>query len=172
MKKFTKIWLLSLALAACLTVLKANATTMDTKTVSLSLTAWSNSCTIQNYNFGSFNVSVNDQSLEPQAQDVECTFLENAQGYVNIQLANLTATEWTITADNFEFSVDAANAVWLISNLSATATGAFPRQIYVKEANKLWSWSTKMAIKGTIPGWTPAGTYQGNLDLVIQATQG
>jgi hypothetical protein len=87
-----------------------------------------------------------------------------------LELHNLGATEGTITANNFNFALAAATASWLIDNLAAVATTAFPgpNPIYTKAVNKLWSWTSELTIDGTIPGWTPAWSYSGNLELLIQ----
>lgn len=172
MKKITKIWLLSLALAACLTVLNANADTLNTKQVSLTLSGWNNTCIIDNYNFGQHQVSPADQDLTEISTGIVCTFLENAASTVSLQLADVTASEWTITADNFSIAVVEVSHQWLISALPTTTTTNFtnattPISIYNKELNKLWAWTWTLTVGGVIPGWTPMWSYAGNLDLLI-----
>lgn len=173
MKKITKIWVLLLALVACITVLNANAqTTMDTKQVSLTLSGWSNSCTIVDYPFGAHDVSVNPIALGEKTGAITCQFLENPQATVSVSLANLQSAADSIAYDNFQFKVDADNAPqWMINPLTATAYTTFEnaaQSIYVKDENKLWSWASTLTLSWTVPAWKPSGTYTWNLNLTIQ----
>ena len=175
MKKITKLWLLSLALATCATVLNVSADPADTKTVSLTLSGWNNTCVLNNYEFGQHDVSPVDQDLTEITHDVSCTFLENAESDVYLQLGDLLASEWTITADHFSIALTQTSLTWLISALPTLNTYNFAnsgdsKNIYTKELNKLWAWTWNLTVDWVIPGWTPSWSYTGNLDLLITAS--
>ena len=168
MKKITKIWILTLWLVALTSSLFTNA---EKKTVSLTLNPWSNTCSIVDYAFGTKDAAVTAVSLGELTGAISCTFLQNSWATVSLSLSNLTGGGNTIPYTGFQFKVDQATSQWQISNLQAKAYTTFASSnisIYTKEANKLWKWTSVLTLSWTIPAWTPAWTYQGELNLTIQ----
>lgn len=172
MKKFTKIWILTLALFVLTASLFAKAASkVEKKTVSLTLTQWSNSCTIENYAFGTKDASYSAIPLWEMTGAITCTFLENTWTTISLWLTNLTGGGNTIPYTWFQFKVAAANASWAISNLTEKPYTTFTQaniDIYTKAPNKLWYWSSVLTLSWTIPAWTAWWTYQGELNLTIQ----
>lgn len=173
MNKITKIWVLWLALLTLTTALFANAgVNGDTKKVSLVLSWSNNTCVTSNFELGTKTMGNGATAFDKQTKDLTCEFLWNWASKVVLHLDQLSAGNWlNIAASNFSFSVTAVNTpTWYIGALAATGnTFAADRTIYTKEANKLWSWTTSLSISWTVPAFTAAWTYSGNLNVLIQA---
>jgi len=138
--------------------------------VTLTLTAWSNTCTLNDYNLWTHDASADNQYVESSWQDIVCEFLQNTWVIVLLSMGNLT--DWTkvIWAENFTWVVTAiGNSLWSISNLIWWNYNlSWSQEIYWKAENTLWKWTWDLQIIWTIPAWTPSGTYTWSLEIVIQ----
>jgi len=172
MNKFTKIWVLWLGLLALTTALFVNAANNGaTQKVSLTLNWSNNTCTTSDFALGSKTASSGATAFSAVSHDLTCEFLENWSVKVNLSLADLSAgSSLSIPKGNFSFSITAWTKSWNIAALTASGnTFAADRTIYTKEANKLWAWTTSLSISWTVPAYTAAWTYTGNLQVTIQA---
>lgn len=174
MKKFTKIWLLSLALVGCLVALNASAAseTAATKQVQLVITDWENTCTASNYDLSGYTVSSSDQTIKTDTHAVTCEFLDSAATNISFQLTDLkNASNNPIGYANFTWDVSNVDTNWTLNSWhTASITFATPSSVYDKVVNTAWVWTWDLTIGGTIPGWTPAGTYTWNLYVILGAT--
>ena len=138
--------------------------------VTLTLTAWSNTCTLNDYNLGTHNASAEEQYIESSWQEILCEFLQNTWVRVLLSMGDLTDWSKLIWAENFTWVVTAiGNSLWSISNLTWWNYNlSWSQEIYWKAENTLWKWTWDLQIIWTIPAWTPSGTYTWSLEIVIQ----
>jgi len=138
--------------------------------VTLTLTAWSNTCTLNDYNLGTHNASAEEQYVESSWQEILCEFLQNTWVRVLLSMGDLTDWSKLIWAENFTWVVTAiGNSLWSISNLTWWNYNlSWSQEIYRKAENTLWKWTWDLQIIWTIPAWTPSGTYTWSLEIVIQ----
>jgi len=138
--------------------------------VTLTLTAWSNTCTLNDYNLGTHNASAEEQYIESSWQEILCEFLQNTWVRVLLSMGDLSDWSKLIWAENFTWVVTAiGNSLWSISNLTWWNYNlSWSQEIYRKAENTLWKWTWDLQIIWTIPAWTPSGTYTWSLEIVIQ----
>jgi len=138
--------------------------------VTLTLTAWSNTCTLNDYNLGTHDASAEEQYIESSWQEILCEFLQNTWVRVLLSMGDLSDWSKLIWAENFTWVVTAiGNSLWSISNLTWWNYNlSWSQEIYRKAVNTLWKWTWDLQIIWTIPAWTPSGTYTWSLEIVIQ----
>ena len=172
MNKITKIWVLWLALWTLVITLNARAASWDAQQkVSLVLNDWNNSCTISDFNLGSHVVSPVDQAVDVDDDDFNCKFLESRAATLAISLTNLSWASDSIPVQNFTWTFSNFVKQGTIDNgidLAEFIFSATTQSFYWKEANTIWELTWNLKIWWKVPGWTPAWTYTGTLDLVIQ----
>ena len=139
--------------------------------VTLTLTAWENTCTLNDYNLGTHDASTVNQYVESSGQEIMCEFLQNSWVGVLLSMNNLADWEKIIWAENFTWIVTASgDALWSISNLIWWSYNlSWTKEIYWKSMNTIWKWIWDLQIQWIIPAWTPSGTYTWTLEIVIQA---
>ena len=137
--------------------------------VTLTLTAWENTCTLNDYNLGTHNVSSEDQNVSTSWQDMVCEFLKNP--WATIQLSMWDLADWTkeIWRQYFTWIVTSLwNPLWTIANLTWWSYNfSLGHIIYTKEANTIWTWTWSLSIEWSIPAWTPGGQYTWELNVII-----
>jgi len=141
----------------------------STGQVTLTLTAWENTCTLNDYNLGTHNVSSDDQNVSTPWQNIVCEFLKNP--WATIQLSMWDLIDWTkeIWRQYFTWIVTSLwNSLWTIANLTWWSYNFLSSHvIYTKEANTIWTWTWSLAIEWIIPAWTPSWEYTWELNIVI-----
>jgi len=180
MKKFTKIWVLWLALCSLLIALSTSADTGAVKKLELKLKAKADSCTMSDYNLGEFTVSESAITIaKTWSNTITCELWSNPSHNITLELktwlsdASSTPVQ-TIDRSNFSFNFTNPHANWSLetwsSVLKSFTNQSFANQttLYVKGQKKIWVWSGTLAIWWTIPAWTPSWTYTWELDLLIQ----
>lgn len=170
MKKITKIWVLSLALIALTTALctKADDPITVTKTVSLILQDWQNTCVAQDYDLWSKQVSPSDQYVGPQTGTITCTILKSPAHHIEIWLEHLTGAADTINANQFTWVISNVQLTWSLANpQTPTFNMATTTTVYPKVENQVWIWTWDLTIDGIIPGWKPAWSYTGTLNVSV-----
>ena len=137
--------------------------------VTLTLTAWENSCTLNDYNLWTHNVSSDDQNVSTSWQNIVCEFLKNP--WATIQLSMWDLADWTkeIWRQYFTWIVSPLwNPLWTIANLTWWSYNFLSSHIiYTKEANTIWTWTWSLAIEWIIPAWTPSWEYTWELNIII-----
>ena len=145
----------------------------STGQVSLTLTEWQNTCTLQDYNLWTHSVSQEDQEVQSENQEIVCEFLQNTWVIVTMSMSNLSAWEseaQKIWANNFTWIVLSWDYAWSIEDLTPWNYNlSWSHTIYTKEENKIWIWTWSLQIEWIIPAWTPSGSYTWALDIIIQA---
>lgn len=171
MNKITKIWVLWVALCGLLVALHTSAatSTVDTKDLTLQLTAWAETCTINDYNFGWFEVKATDQRTAEKTWLVTCTFLKKPQLIMSFQLWDLTNGDGsTISGSNFTWSFVNVDVNWSLHDPADIINQSFSIEAYNKPAKEVWQLTGTLKISWVIPGWTPEWTYTWELNLLIQ----
>lgn len=179
MNKITKILALWLALSALLFALHTSAATWDAKQkLSLKINAKDNSCTMSDYNLGSFEVQDTDRVIPlTGASLVKCELRENAAKKLSLQLLtwltdlNITSEFKTIDKSKFNYEITNIWVKWSLTSPSSTSmngTFASPAILYNKSAEKIGIWTWTLKVWWTIPWWQPSGTYTWELNLLIQ----
>ena len=137
--------------------------------VTLTLTAWENTCTLNDYNLWTHNVSSEDQNVSTSWQDIVCEFLKNP--WATIQLSMWDLVDWTkeIWRQYFTWIVTSLwNSLWSIANLTWWSYNFLSSHIiYTKEVNTIWTWTWSLAIEWIIPAWTPSWEYTWELNIII-----
>ena len=137
--------------------------------VTLTLTAWENTCTLNDYNLWTHNVSSDDQNVSTSWQDIVCEFLKNP--WATIQLSMWDLVDWTkeIWRQYFTWIVTSLwNSLWSIANLTWWSYNFLSSHIiYTKEVNTIWTWTWSLAIEWIIPAWTPSWEYTWELNIII-----
>ena len=137
--------------------------------VTLTLTAWENTCTLNDYNLWTHNVSSEDQNVSTSWQNMVCEFLKNP--WATIQLSMWDLIDWTKTIwrQYFTWIVTSLwNPLWTIANLTWWSYNFLSSHvIYTKEANTIWTWTWSLAIEWIIPAWTPSWEYTWELNIII-----
>lgn len=171
MKNIAKVLVLWLAFASSVVALVVSATTEFKSQVTLTLTEWSNTCILSDYAFSQKQASPIDQITESLWQSMSCIFLKNSANTVSIRMSDLTSSVGvTIPASGFSGEITSWSKIWSIWDLAnqiITGLNTQPK-IYDKDAYTIWEWSGTLTLQGIIPGWTPAWTYTGTIDLVLQ----
>lgn len=171
MNKIAKVWVLWFAFASSLVALLVNATWEYKKQVTLTLTEWSNTCTLSDYMFEEKQASPSDQITESLWQSINCSFLKNSANVVSLHLDDLSNSAGIIIpASGFTWEITSGTkmwSIWELSNQIITWLDAQPK-IYDKVVNTIGERTWTLTLWGTIPGWTPAWTYTGRLDLILQ----
>lgn len=171
MNKITKIWFLSLALCGLLVSLFASASLNVEQKLSLQLNKKDDSCTMLDYDLGSFYVSVSDQVTSVVEHPVSCTMRGNPAQTISVALLSWLATTWgdLISKEHFNLSLTNPTVTWsLTAWTTVNNTFAEQRVLYNKGQKKIWTWTWTLAISWTIPGSTPSWIYTWELDLVLQ----
>ena len=141
----------------------------NTGQVTLTLTAWENTCTLQDYNLWVHNVSSEDQNVSTSWQNIVCEFLKNTSA--TIQLSMWDLVDWTkeIWRQNFTWIVTSLwSSLWTIANLTWWSYNFLSSHIiYTKEANTIWTRTWSLAIEWIIPAWTPSWEYTWELNIII-----
>ena len=137
--------------------------------VTLTLTAWENTCTLNDYNLWTHNVSSEDQNVSTSWQNIVCEFLKNP--WATIQLSMWDLVDWTkeIWRQYFTWIVTSLwNSLWSIANLTWWSYNFLSSHIiYTKEVNTIWTWTWSLAIEWIIPAWTPSWEYTWELNIII-----
>lgn len=172
MNKITKIWVLWVALCSLLVALHTSADTTTTwaaQKLKLQLTAGNESCTMVDYDFGSFDVKATDQSTSEKTWLVTCTFLKKPHLVVTFQLWDLSNGDGsTISGSNFTWSFVGVSVNWSLHQPSDINNQPFTITAYDKPAKEVWELTGNLKISWIIPGWTPEWTYTWELNLMIQ----
>ena len=172
MNKITKIWALWLALCSLLVALYTSADTTTTwaaQRLSLQLTAWAETCTMNDYDFGWFEVKATDQSTAEKTWLVTCTFLKKPHLVMSFQLGDLSNGDGsTISGSNFTWSFVSVDVNWSLHDPADITNQHFTIIAYDKPAKEVWQLTGNLKISWVIPGWTPEWTYTWELNLLIQ----
>lgn len=171
MNKIAKVWVLCLAFASSLVALFVSATWEFKKQVTLTLTEWLDTCILSDYMFEQRQASPSDQVTESLGQTISCSFLKNTANVVSLRLYDLSSSAGIIIpASGFTWQISSGSKIWSIWELSNQIITWLDTQpvIYNKTGYTIWEWSGTLTLWGTIPGWTPAWTYTGRLDLILQ----
>ena len=171
MKKIAKVWVLCLAFASSVVALLVSATSEFTSQVTLTLTEWSNTCTLNDYTFNQKQASPVDQITESLWETISCSFLKNSANQVSLSMSNLSSAAGVIIpASNFSGQITSWITLWSIWNLEDKVLPTLNNQpiVYEKWENTIGEWSGTMTLQWIIPWWTPAWTYTGTIDLVLQ----
>ena len=173
MNKIKKIWVLWLALCGLLVSLytSADPTPAKVNTLSLELKKISDSCTMEDYSFGNFTVSISDQAITAVDHPVSCSMRGNPTQTISIAIKNWLTTTWgdSIDKSKFTFSLTNPTVTWSLLNWSTVNnTFAEQRTLYNKALKKIWTWTWTLTISWTIPGSTPSWVYTWELDLILQ----
>lgn len=172
MNKITKIWVLWVALCSLLVALHTSAATQTwaIQKLQLQLTAADNSCTMVDYDFGSFQVSGVDQRTAEKTGLVLCSLTKKPAVNLSLQLNDLSNGEGSnIPANKFTWSLVDVSANWTLPQPTEKINQAFPIAAYSKNVKEVWVWSGTLKISWVIPGWTPDGTYTWELNLLLQS---
>lgn len=178
MKKWLKIWMLTMAFVAAMTAVvstgKVEAQSTANNEVQVVIgkyNDWVNTCSWGNFLFN-FNASVDEQH-DSTWNVFECKFGESSQKAITLQLSwDLTSTSgWFIISwENVKLS----NTVWtknpdgLWTNTAITSWYATDyNTLFNKNAKTIWDASWSVTIDITVPAWQPDGTYQGTLVLTF-----
>lgn len=171
MKKLARIWVLCLTLATILTALHASAVVLDTKTVSLVLTEWSNSCVLNDYTFPELQASPVDQETAAVGESITCSFLRNSADIVTITMWDLSNDVGVvIPASGFNAQTSSGVVKWSIWNLEdgTYLSLASSQKIYSKLEDTIWVWTGILTLWWMVPGGTPGWTYTGVLEVILQ----
>ena len=175
MRKITKIWVLWLALCMLLSALNTNANVDLRQKLELKITTKSNSCTMSEYDLGSFEVSDTERTINlTWANIVRCELRENAAQKISLQLLvwlKDSSINKTIDKSNFKFDLSNVSVSWTLSGGNSVSNTSFATatKLYDKGLNQIGVWSWTLKIWWTIPAWTPSGTYTWEINLLIQA---
>lgn len=183
MKKWLKIWMLTMAFLAAMTTVistgkvEAQAADPDTSNyVRVSINAynnWQNDCSGTNYIFN-FTGSTQEQT-DSKTGTITCVLGNKTWQAITLQLSWDLTAEWVdlpIPRGNISFT----NGTWTrVPEDLGTAwepwTSAFgdtPKTLFNKAGNKIWDASgTNLTIEVKVPAWQPDGTYQGTLVLTF-----
>jgi len=180
MKKWLKIWMLTMAFLATMTAVvstgKVQADQDASKVVQVTITeynGWNNNCTLEDYIF-SFDASTQSQN-QTTGHDIVCKFWNATGVAVTLQLqGDLTNLDGAIISSG---NVKVTNGTWndnpsdlgeetSVSGLAIN--GEYWQTLFNKTGNTIWdaTW-VNVEITVTVPGWTPNGTYEGTLVLTF-----
>lgn len=170
MKKITKLSILWIALLSSAFMI-SNSTTQAAKNVTLTLTEWSNTCTILDYALWTKTVSVSQQSISSSAQNISCSFYKNAANEVTLTISDLSDWSHTIAKSNFKWTTAKVSKTWTISDLTGKTSFSLASAtwVYTKEINKIWTRTWTLKLDLTIPAWQPGWSYTGTIDLTLQS---
>lgn len=181
MKKWLKIWMLTMAFLAAMTVAvstwKVNAEQDSTKKVEVSISDYNsgnNNCVLEDYTF-SVEAKTEDQTVST-GHTISCIFWDASQKTVTLELSGDLSNWSTIIPATW---VKLTNATW-VSTPDDIIQQQYPHEggdtfiigsgasLVTKFANKIGdaTW-TNVEISVTIPAWTPNGTYEGTLVLTF-----
>ena len=137
--------------------------------VTLTLTAWENTYTLNDYNLGTHNVSSEDQNVSTSWQNIVCEFLKNPWATIQLSMWDLVDGTKEIWRQNFTWIVTSLwNSLWTIANLTWWSYNfSWSHIIYTKQANTIWTWTWSLAIEWIILAWTPGGQYTWELNVII-----
>lgn len=178
MKKWLKIWMLTMAFVAAMTAVvstgKVSAeegkSSNEVQVVIGKYNDWKNTCTWGNFLFN-FDASIDEQH-DSTWNVFECKFGESSQKAITLQLSwDLTsASGFVISWENVKLS----NTVWtknpdgIWNNTAITSWDAKSLQtLFNKNEKTIWDASWTVTIDLTVPAWQPDGTYQGTLVLTF-----
>jgi len=141
----------------------------STGQVTLTLTAWENTCTLNDYNLWTHNVSSEDQNVSTSWQNIVCEFLKNTSATIQLSMWDLVDGTKEIWRQYFTWIVSSLwNPLWTIANLTWWSYNFLSSHIiYTKEANTIWTRTWSLAIEWTIPAWTPSWEYTWELNIII-----
>ena len=172
MNKTIKLWAFALALWMFATVFVSTSNETHATIASVTLTWWTDvDCTLSDYAWTWLTASELAQSLNEKTNNIVCKWWTNPTKTVKIQLLDLTANNvGSIPAINFTGNLNATvNTNWSLQNSNATLTSAAnmatQQTLFTKPVNKIWTYTGSIAIKWTVPAGTPAGDYQGNINI-------
>lgn len=171
MNKIAKVWVLWFAFASSLVALLVSATGEVKRQVTLTLTEWSNTCTLSDYMFEEKQASPYDQLTESLWQEIFCRFLKNSANEVSLLMSNLSnSVGIIIPASGFSGQIYSWSKLWSIWDLSDKIISSLGAQqvIYEKTGDTIWEWSGMLTLQWIIPGWTPGWAYTGTIDLILQ----
>lgn len=170
MKTATKLWVIALwLLTIAWTIYQANVSAF-TWEVQLKLNEWQNSCSWENYNLGTFDVSATTWVMNEVSHTIQCDLYENASKNIKLTADDLKAWSLTIWKANIKIkwaqpTKNGSLAAW---TASATYTSFDTSKTwYTKDANKIGSISWSVTLSWVIPAWQPSWTYTGELNLTI-----
>jgi len=141
----------------------------NTGQVTLTLTAWENTCTLNDYNLWTHNVSSEDQNVSTSWQNIVCEFLKNTWATIQLSMWDLVDGTKEIWRQYFTWIVTSLwNSLWSIANLTWWSYNFLSSHIiYTKQANTIWTWTWSLAIEWIIPAWTPSWEYTWELNIII-----
>lgn len=173
MKKWLKLWIVVLSLAAMATTIytaNVKADNVD-KTVSVSLREGNNICTWADYEFWTVDASVSQVTLTWITHPLSCTLLKDGSGTITLQLFDLAWQNQTqvISSWNFEAVLSGTVTVWSLDdeNASSSLNLGSIHDAYVKGAHKVWTMERDVTISWTINAWQPVDSYQGTLRIFV-----
>lgn len=171
MKNITKIWLLSLVLAAAYSfVTLSNVNAAETTTVTI--TAWNSACDqIADYDFGTHPVQLASHTTGA-SNTFSCELWRSILEDVDLAFSDMTASGLP--------TIDSWNLVWATTNVTHNGTILPTDQTGLTSASKIYdevaghepyigelSGSLDMTL--TIPANQPAGTYNGTITVTVSA---
>lgn len=171
MKKIAKVGVLLFAFASSVVALLVSAASEFTSQVTLTLTEWSDTCVLSDYMFDQKQASPTDQVTESLWQTIKCTFLRNSSNKVSLSMSNLSSEVGVvIPASLFSWYITSWYTIWSILALQDRDIPTLNNQpmIYEKWEYTVGERSWTLTLQWIIPGWTPAWTYTGTIDLVLQ----
>lgn len=170
MKKTLKLWILATAIVAMCMFCSVLTTNAATNKATLKISTWSNTCTWNNYDFGTYSVTGASITLSGVDKQLTCNLLGNAATDVQLQIFDLSNGTSIIPWSGFTVQTVAWTVNWSLDADTAESAAAFTtaRTIYSKAINKIGVLTiSKVTIKGTIPAGTPSWIYTWDLNVTF-----
>lgn len=172
MKKTFKLGALALAILSVFMLFYT--TNADNSVVSVEVTAWTSTCTLDAFGFASGAASATDVTKPDVTNELACTLLSAGTTATTLLQEDLSdGSTNTIAKTNIDSTlsnyVQTGSLISSVVDAGPESTWASAQTVITKTAAQVWTFTVDVTLGLVVPGGTPVGNYQGNMVFTYPA---